>query len=135
MPDQFLSIREALEHWNAQVQKNEHNGHWIVPVTQDVLDRVQWLDWPNMLKVEGLKDGSRAMHSVVPMFYTNEADANKFDKPRLDFVVTFDNGEAVRYHPSADRMWLPVSNAVSAIAKRTQRLANLRRKYGRDWER
>ena len=44
-----------------------------------------------------------------PTFYMDEADHNRFDRPRLDFVVSFDDGQEMRYHPGTDYIWLPAN--------------------------
>ena len=65
------------------------------------------MDWPNMLKDEELKIGRHHMTAIMPVFFMDEADHDRFDRPRLDFVISFDDGRAVRYHPDCDeRIWL-----------------------------
>ena len=86
-----------------------------------------------MVKDERLHRRQHAMVSIMPTFYMDEADANKFDRPRLDFVVSFDDGQAVRYHPGAVSIWRPAND--ETIEKGAKRLQHLRRKFGRDWER
>ena len=77
----------------------------------------------------------------MPVYYMDEADANKFDRPRLDLVISFTDGQAVRYRPIGDRIWLdaaglPANPAdISIFKKRRRHLEELRRKFGRDWER
>ena len=132
----FGTMREARDWWNERCQRDEHTGRWIVPVTQDMLHNIRWMDWPNMVKDERLHRGEHAMTRIMPFFYMDEADHNRFGRPRLDFVVEFDDGQAVRYHPDATPIWLPAGADNEAIDKRRRYLARVRRKTGgRDWYR
>ena len=141
MPAVFKTIRSAMAWWNDQCQRDAATGHWIVPVTQDMLGALDWMDWPHMLKDEDLKNERYYISSIMPVFFMDEADANHFDRPRLDFVVSFDDGRAVRYHAAADKIWIDAAGQledpgdVEIIKKRRLRLQNLRRKHGRDWAR
>ena len=107
----------------------------VVPQPHDMLHDLGWMDWPNMLKDERLHRREHAMVSIMPTFYMDEADANKFDRPRLDFVVSFDDGQAVRYHPGVVSIWLPANPNGATNVKRRAQLQQLRRKFGRDWQR
>ena len=132
----FRNTRDARDWWNERCQKDEHTGRWIIPVTQNMLHNIGWMDWPNMVKDERLHRGQHAITRIMPTFYTDEADHNRFDRPRLDFVVEFDDGQAVRYHAGAIPIWLPASADNEAIDKRRRYLARMRRKTGgRDWYR
>ena len=86
--------------------------------------------WPLMLRDQALADGEKAISSIKPTYFMDEADANHFDRPRLDFVVSFDDGTSVRYHPKAPAL---VGDIDDAIGKRRRRLAMLRHIYCRDW--
>ena len=89
-----------------------------------------------MVKDERLHRRQHAMVSIMPTLYMDEADANKFDRPRLDFVVEFDDGQAVRYDAGAIPIWLPASADNEAVDKRRRYLARMRRNTGgRDWYR
>ena len=89
-----------------------------------------------MIKDEHLHKGQHAMTRIMPTFYMDEAEHNRFDRPRLDFVVEFDDGHAVRYHPDATPIWLPASADNDAIDKRRRYLAKMQRRTGgRDWYR
>jgi hypothetical protein len=132
----FQTMREARDWWNDLCQKNVRRGIWITPVTQNMLRNVGWMDWPNMIKDERLLKSQHAMTRIMPTFYIDEADSNRFDRPRLDFVVEFDDGQAVRYHPAATPIWLPASADNAAIDKRRRYLAKIQRSTGgRDWYR
>ena len=101
-----------------------------------MLAAIGWMDWPNMINDEDLLRGRHTMIRITPTFYMDEACANKFDRPRLDFLVEFNDGHAVRYHPRATSIWLPASREdTKIIEKRRERLQKVQRKYGRDWER
>ena len=83
-----------------------------------------------MLHDERLRRGERNLVSIVPTYFRDEADVNKFDRPRIDFVVTYHDGEWFRYHPSAS---LIPADVDQANGKRRNRLEKLRKRYGRDW--
>ena len=99
-----------------------------------MLEGVGWMDWANMLKDEGSSLGRHHMTKIMPAFFMDEADHDNFDRPRLDLVVSFDDGRAVRYHPSCKEIWLdpeglPIgSKALEAIKQRRQRLQRLQGK-------
>ena len=121
--------------WYDLWQRDVHTGRWIVHEPQDMLHDFGWMDWPNMIKDEQLLRRQHAMVSIMPTLYMDEADANKFDRPRLDFVVSLDDGQAVHYHPGAVSIWLPANPNNETSEKRRKRFQQLRRKFGRDWER
>ena len=99
-----------------------------------MLHVIGWMDWANMLHDERLHQKQHAMTRIMPTFFLGEADSNRFDRPRLDFVVWFDDGQAVRYHPGADCIWLPADPDNEAIDKRRRYLSNIRKKHRRDWQ-
>ena len=49
--------------------------------------------------------GRSVIETIFPTFYPQEADANREDRPRLDILLTFENGDSVRYHPGAHPIW------------------------------
>ena len=106
----------------------------MVPNTQDLANQLDGFDWPHMIKDERLERLEHGITTIVPTFYMDECDWNHYDRPRLDLVVSFSDGEAVRYHRKCKMIWLPADPRDVAIAKRRQRLNLLRRNYGRDWE-
>ena len=83
-----------------------------------------------MLHDEALANHEKNITSILPTYFMDEADSNQYDRPRLDILVTLDDGTSVRYHSGAD-----VSNQSDGIQKRRNRLDKLRKKYGRDWMR
>ena len=97
-----------------------------------MLEALGEMDWPNMLKDEELKIGRHHMTKIMPVFFMDEADHNHFDRPRLDFVISFDDGRAVRYHPGADRIWIDAAGLpedyCDAIAQRRAYLQKLQKK-------
>ena len=74
--------------------------------------------------------GQHAITSIMPTFFMDEADCLREDRPRLDFVVSFDDGQAVRYHPRAKPIWVPVFGSNRAIVIRVNRLDKLRSECG-----
>ena len=82
-----------------------------------------------MLHDEALAKREKAITSIKPTYFMDEADRNHFDRPRLDFVVSFNVGMSVRYHPKT-----PLWDLNDAIRARRDRLANLRHLFHRDWE-
>ena len=65
--------------------------------------------------------------NFVPTFFHDEPDPNQKDKPRLDIVVSFDNGVSARYHPSAVPIWLTETQPTGAMQTRYIRAKHLRR--------
>ena len=133
---QQRGIPDIMNWYNNLCRKDEGTGHWVVPATGDLLSvrppYITQYDWPLMLHDERLRRGDRNLVGIVPTYFRDEADPNRFDRPRLDFVVTYDDGERLRYHPGASVDPADVNNA--AVTRRN-RQANLRWKYNRDWER
>ena len=101
-------------------------GAWLTPATEPDA-RLCGLDWRNMLK---LPPGWTPTN-FVPTFFPDEPDANQRDKPRLDIVVSFDNGHSVRYHPSADPIWSTSPQPTDAMQQRYNRAKRLHRRLHR----
>ena len=57
-----------------------------------------------------------------------KADCNHSDRPRLDFVVYFDDHTSKRYHPKVKDHLLEI-----AIRKRRDRYSHLMHRYGTPW--
>ena len=95
---------------------------WMTPATGPD-DRLFRMDWRNMLNLPA----GRAPTSFVPTFFHQEPDPNQRDKPRLDIVVSFDNGDSVRYHPRADPIWSTSPQPTDAMQKRHNRARKLAR--------
>ena len=91
-------------------------GAWLTPATEPDA-RLCGLDWRNMLK---LPPGWTPTN-FVPTFFHDEPDPNQRDKPRLDIVVSFGNGDSVRYHPSADPIWSTSPQPTDAMQHRYNR--------------
>ena len=60
---------------------------------------------------------------VQPQFYEHEADVNRKDMPRLDILITLEDGSWVRYHPEAAP--IPSWEALPTQA--------MRARYNRNW--
>ena len=130
----FSKVRQVLDWWNNRCQKDEHTKRWIIPATQDMLHAIGWMPWSNMVKDDRLRRGEHAIIRIMPTFYVDEADHNRDGKPRLDLVIEFNDGEAVRYHPDANPISLPASADNEAMKQRRNYLSNIRRKSGgQDW--
>jgi len=123
----LASIDHIMQHYGGLCSRNHATGRWVVPATEDLLEIKDYYNWPHMLHDEALAHHEHNIISIMPTFFMDEADPNHYDRPRLDFVVSFDDGSSVRYHPSAG------GDLNDAIGKRRNRLAKLRRRNGRDW--
>ena len=97
-------------------------GMWRTPATEPDA-RLHVLDWQNMLK---LPPGWTPTN-FVPTFFHDEPDANQRDTPRLDIVVSFDNGVSARYHPIAFPIWSFEPQPTDAMQKRRNRAKHLGR--------
>ena len=73
--------------------------------------------------------GRDDIKSIVPTFYPMEADANQQGKPRLDVLVTFENGLSVRYHPQAKQIWSSDSQPTDAMYQRMRYKEKWMRKF------
>ena len=98
-------------------------GAWLTPATGPDA-RLCGMDWQNMLK---LPPGWTPT-SFVPTFFHDEPDPNQRDKPRLDIVVSFDNGHSVRYHPRAAPIWSTSPQPTDAMQKRYNRAKHVGRR-------
>ena len=65
--------------------------------------------------------------SIVPTFYLDEPDHNQQNKPRLDILVSFNDGETVRDHPRADLIWYSTQQPTKAMRKRYDLREKLRK--------
>ena len=95
---------------------------WMTPATGPD-DRLFGMNWRNMLNLPA----GREPTSFVPTFFPAEPDPNQRDKPRLDIVVSFDNGDSVRYHPRAEPIWSTSPQPTDAMQKRYNRARKLAR--------
>ena len=96
---------------------------WMTPATGPD-DRLFGMNWRNMLNLPA----GREPTSFVPTFFHQEPDPNQRDKPRLDIVVSFDNGDSVRYHPRAEPIWSTSPQPTDAMQKRYNRARKLARR-------
>ena len=103
---------------------NDNTGAWETPPTEPD-DRLQSMDWPNMLNLPSGWTPTR----FVPTFFHDEPDPNQRDKPRLDIVVHFEeNMHSVRYHPRADPIWSTSQQPTDAMRMRYNRARKLAKK-------
>ena len=125
---QFASIKQIMLHYNGRCVRDRCTGRWIVPQTEELASFSPHFNWPHMLHDEALANHEKNITRILPTYFMDEADSNQYDRPRLDILVTLDDGTSVRYHSGAD-----VSNQSDGIQKRRNRLDKLRKKYNRDW--
>ena len=127
------TIKGIIKWYDDLCYQNDATGHWVVPATSDLFatGNIATFDWPRMLHDEAVASHEKNIVRIVPTYFLDEADVNHFDRPRLDFVVYFDDGTSVRYHPKAS---MKDKALVEAIRLRRRRLAKLRSNYRRDWE-
>ena len=97
-------------------------GAWLTPATEPDA-RLCGYPWQNMLKLPA----GWTPTSFVPTFFHDEPDPNQRDKPRLDIVVSFDNGHSVRYHPNAFPIWSTSQQPTDAMQKRYNRAKQIGR--------
>ena len=69
-----------------------------------------------------------ALQSVSARFFTDEPDPNRGNRPRLDIVLTFDDGRWVRYHPKATLIWSDEELPSKAMRARYNYAANLKKR-------
>ena len=117
VPPLAISIkRDVFNPLLEQCRWDYSTGMWRTPATEPDAG-LRGLDWQNMLK---LPPGWTPTN-FVPTFFHDEPDPNQRDKPRLDIVVSFDNGHSVRYHPSAEPIWSTSPQPTDAMQKRYNR--------------
>ena len=111
LPD--TKIKRIFQSLNAKCTQDPETGHWSCPDTGDAeTESALWkFHWDQMVGRDDIK-------SIVPTFYPMEADANQQGKPRLDLLVTFENGASVRYHPKAKPIWSSDSQPTDAMQNR-----------------
>jgi hypothetical protein len=126
------TIKGIIKWYDDLCYHNDATGHWVVPATSDLFatGNIATFDWPRMLHDEAVFSHEKNIVRIVPTYFLDEVDVNHFDRPRLDFVVYFDDGTSVRYHPKAS---MKDKALVEAIRLRRRRLAKLRTNNRRDW--
>ena len=72
--------------------------------------------------------GRSDIETIFPTFYPQETDANREDRPRLAILLTFENGDSVRYHPDAHPMWSSEPHPTEAMQRIMQRLRKVQKK-------
>ena len=116
-PLYFPTIKSIFRHYNAGCVFNKESQQWTVPETHH-LDLINQFPWTKMLHCGDEFPLQRFIVSTVPTFYLNEPDHNHNNKPRLDIVLTFNDGETVRYHPRAHHIWSSTEQPTRAMLKR-----------------
>ena len=84
-------------------------------------------DWSKILG-PGLSPGQRVVKSVAT-FFEDEPDHNKNNAPRLDIVLTLNDGVTIRYHPNAALIYSTETQPTKAMQQRHNLANALRRKY------
>ena len=66
---------------------------------------------------------------IQPTFFTDEADPNRENRPRMDIVISFSDGVSVRYHPRATLVWSNQAypTALAAVTSRRNRYRKMMR--------
>ena len=111
------TIKSIFQHYNAGCLFNKESQQWAVPETHH-LDLINQFPWTKMLHCGDEFPLQRFIVSTVPTFYLDEPDHNHHNKPRLDIVLTFNDGETVRYHPRAHHIWSSTEQPTRAMLKR-----------------
>ena len=111
---------------NAACAIHPNTQDWLPPFTRplDIIDR---FDWPNMVGFGGGFPAGKSIVSIIPTFYPDEPDHNQSNKPRLDILVSVNDGATVRYHPSSNPIWSHEVQPTEAVQKRYNLAAKLRR--------
>ena len=126
-PSCFPTIRSIMEHYNAGCVFNNESQQWSVPETHH-LDLIEQFQWTKMLDCGDEFPLGRSIVSIVPTFYLDEPDHNHRNKPRLDILISFNDGETVRYHPRADHIWSSTQQPTLAMRKRYDLREKVRKK-------
>ena len=112
--------------WEKLYQENcvKYAGDWtLVRYAQELpLDDH---DWEQILG-EGLSRGQHVVKSVAT-FFADEPDHNRKNAPRLDIVLTLNDGVTIRYHPKAAWIFSTEQLPTVAMQKRYNLAKNLRK--------
>ena len=100
-------------------------GSWIVLKPHQDLP-VGDHDWQQILG-QGLSPGKHVVKSVAT-FFADEPDSNRNNAPRLDIVLTLNDGVTVRYHPKAALIYSTERQPTKAMQQRYNLANTLRRK-------
>ena len=126
-PLYLATIRSIMEHYNAGCVFNNESQQWSVPVTHH-LDLIDEFHWAKMLDFGEEFPPGKSIVSTVPTFYLDEPDHNHRNKPRLDILVSFTDGETVRYHPRAHLIWSSSQQPTDAMRNRYKLREKLQKK-------
>ena len=118
------------ELWNDLYRQNckMEDGRWTVLHTQQELP-VDDHDWRQILG-QGLSPGKHVVKSVAT-FFDDEPEHNRNNAPRLDIVLTLNDGVMVRYHPKAALIYSTESLPTKVMQQRYNLANTLRRKQTR----
>ena len=85
----------------------------------DQLEHELHIDIQNWRQVFGQHfPRGRKLLCCAATFFPREADHNRNNAPRLDFVLTFEHGVSARYHPGAELIWSGESQPTEAMQQR-----------------
>ena len=100
-------------------------GRWFVIHPQQELPLGDH-DWQQILG-QGLSPGKHVVKSFAT-FFADEPDCNRNNAPRLDIVLTLNDGVTVRYHPKAALIYSTERQPTKAMQQRYNLATTLRRK-------
>ena len=110
------------ELYSAYCTQDEH-GDWMV----DKLEHEFPIHSQNWQQVLGKNfPRGRNLQCCVATFFPQEADHNRENAPRLDLVLTFDDGLSVRYHPKAKLIWSTEKQPTEAMQQRMNLMERIR---------
>ena len=117
---ELTSMREIREDFIAPLmEKHPYLDGWqkvyvVAQAEHEIpLGRVNWF----RLLVASYPEGKELVKSVAT-FFPKELDPNYNDKPRLDIVLTFDDGTWTRYYPGAALIWSTEQSLTDAMQNR-----------------
>ena len=113
--------KDILAPLNAACKWDADTNSWILPNTPEQPLTI-CRNWKNALGDKYPRGAD--VTGCLPTFFLEEADANQHGAPRLDLVLSFSNGDTVRYHPGAT----PISSRDPQPTDAMQARINLRRK-------
>ena len=110
--------------------RDAQGNRWVCPQPQPVVPGLSSYPWPVMLGFGPEFPRDKVIANIVPTFFEDEPDSNQQNKPRLDIVVSFQDGVTVRYHPSAKPIWSTDSQPTAAMQGRHRLAAKLAKHRG-----
>jgi hypothetical protein len=98
---------------------------WACPESNALPLRTMLHAYPWRVMLGHAFPATAVIQSILPTFFHGEPDNNQQNKPRLDIVITFGDGESVRYHPNATSIRSSEPMPSIAMTKRYQLAAKL----------